>query len=62
MEQQRRPLRITQQHLANMTGTTRESVNKQLHAFVAEGFIALEQGRVRILDRAGLAACGEGAL
>jgi len=54
-----RPLRLTQQHLANMTGTTRESVNKQLHAFVAEGLIALEQGQVRIVDRAGLAVCGE---
>jgi len=58
----RRTPRITQQHLANMTGATRESVNKQLQAFVAEGFIALEQGRVRIVDRAGLAACGDGAL
>lgn len=56
-----RRVRLTQQHLANMTGTTRESVNKQLQALAAEGLIALEQGRVRVLDRAGLEACGDGA-
>jgi CRP-like cAMP-binding protein len=53
-------MRITQQHLANMLGATRERVNKQLQAFVAEGLIALERGHVRIVDRAGLDACGAG--
>ncbi len=57
----RHPIRITQQHLANMTGATRESVNKQLQAFAAEGLITLEQGQVRIRDRVGLEACGTGA-
>jgi CRP/FNR family cyclic AMP-dependent transcriptional regulator len=61
-EQGRRPVRLTQQHLANMTGTTRESVNKQLQAFAAEGLIALEQGRVRVVDRAGLETRGDGVL
>jgi len=62
LEPEHRPVRITQQHLANMTGATRESVNKQLQAFAAEGLIALEQGRVRVVDRARLEACGEGIL
>ena len=55
-----RPVRITQQHLAKMTGTTRERANKQLQAFAAEGLIRLERGCVHIVDRARLAACGEG--
>lgn len=55
----RRPVRITQQQLADMTGATRERVNKQLQAFEAEGLIALKQGRVRIVDPAGLKACDD---
>lgn len=47
-------MRITQQHLANMLGATRERVNKQLQALGEEGIIALERGQVRILDRARL--------
>jgi CRP/FNR family cyclic AMP-dependent transcriptional regulator len=54
------PARITQQHLANMTGATRERVNKQLQGLAEEGLIALEHGYVRILDRARLEACGAG--
>lgn len=48
-----RRLRRTQ-HLAKMTGMTRESVNtnQQMHAFAAAGLIALEQGQMRLLDRA----------
>lgn len=61
VERGRRPVRITQQHLANMIGATRESVNKQLQAFAAEGLIALEQGRVRVMDRAGLEAGDDGS-
>jgi len=53
------PLRLSRQHLGNMTGTTQESVNKQWHAFVAKGLITLEQGRVRIVDRAGLEVDGD---
>lgn len=52
-------LHITQQHLANMLGATRERVNKQLQALAEEGLIALERGQVRILDRAALEAAGE---
>lgn len=47
-------LRITQQHLASMTGATRESVNKHLNALVDEGVILLERGRINILDREAL--------
>lgn len=54
-------VRITQQHLANMLGATRERVNKQLQALAEEGVIALERGQVHILDRAALEASGEGA-
>jgi CRP-like cAMP-binding protein len=42
--------RITQQQLANMTGATRESVNKHLNAFVTEGLITLDRGRISLLD------------
>jgi CRP-like cAMP-binding protein len=55
-----RAVRITQQHLANMTGATRERVNKHLNAFVDEGLITLERGQVCIVDRARLQACAEG--
>ena len=51
-------VRITQQHLANMLGATRERVNRQLQAFAEQGIIALERGQVRILDRAGLEEAG----
>jgi CRP-like cAMP-binding protein len=50
--------RITQQHLANMLGATRERVNKQLQGLAEEGAIMLERGQVRILDRAALEAAG----
>lgn len=53
-------VRITQQHLANMLGATRERVNKQLQALAEEGVIILERGQVRVLDRAALEAAGAG--
>jgi CRP-like cAMP-binding protein len=42
--------RITQQHLANMMGATRESVNKHLNSLVDEGLVRLERGHILILD------------
>ena len=39
-------VRLPQQDLADLVGTTRESVNKQLRAWVAEGFVELGRGRV----------------
>jgi CRP/FNR family transcriptional regulator, cyclic AMP receptor protein len=53
-----RVVRITQQHLANMLGATRERVNRQLQALAEEEIIALERGQVRILDRAALEEAG----
>ncbi len=44
-------LRISQADLGNLIASTRESVNRQLNAWVQEGIIALEQGRIVILDR-----------
>ncbi len=44
-------LRISQADLGNLIASTRESVNRQLNAWVQEEIIALEQGRIVILDR-----------
>lgn len=44
-------LRISQSDLGNLIASTRESVNRQLNAWVQEGIITLEQGRIVILDR-----------
>ncbi|GAC1509320.1 MAG: Crp/Fnr family transcriptional regulator [Chloroflexota bacterium] len=46
--------RMTQQQLADMTGATRESVNKHLNALVDEGILRLTHGHVEIVDRARL--------
>jgi CRP-like cAMP-binding protein len=47
-------VRISQQLLANMIGTSREAVNKQLCAWKEEGVIATRRGWVTVLDRAWL--------
>ncbi len=47
-------IRLAQQDLADMVGTTRESVNKQLRAWEDEGTVALKRARVIVLDRDGL--------
>lgn len=44
-------LRISQADLGNLIASTRESVNRQLNAWVQQEIIALEQGRIVILDR-----------
>ena len=44
-------LRISQADLGNLIASTRESVNRQLNAWVQEGIINLEQGRIVILDK-----------
>jgi CRP/FNR family transcriptional regulator len=51
---------ITQQQLANMTGATRESINKHLNALVDEGIIRVERGHITILDRGRLEEFSEG--
>jgi CRP/FNR family transcriptional regulator, cyclic AMP receptor protein len=53
--------RITQQQLASMLGATRESVNKHLNAFVDEGTIRLERGRIHLLDLERLERCSNGS-
>jgi CRP/FNR family transcriptional regulator/CRP/FNR family cyclic AMP-dependent transcriptional regulator len=42
-------LRLTQQDIANMLGTTRESVNRQLVAFQDRGLISIDRQRITIL-------------
>lgn len=46
----------THQELALDIGTAREVVSRRLKRFEAQGLVALERGRVRILDRSGLSA------
>lgn len=41
-------LRLQQQELGDMVGTSRESINKQLRAWVAEGIIDVQRGYVTI--------------
>ncbi|TJZ75524.1 Crp/Fnr family transcriptional regulator [Chitiniphilus eburneus] len=41
-------LKLTQQELANLVGASRESVNKQLNAWVEQGWVALEHGYIRL--------------
>ena len=42
-------LRLTQQDIANMLGTTRESVNRQLVAFQERSFISIDRQRITVL-------------
>ena len=49
-------LKLQQQELADMVGTSRESVNKQLRTWVGEGLVAVERGKVTIVDPDGLEA------
>ena len=47
---------LTQQALGDMAGATRETTNKKLREWQAAGVLALEPGRVRVLDTAALRA------
>ncbi len=51
--------RLTQQDLAAVVGTAREVVGRVLKALEQEGVIALEQGRITILNRERLEAASE---
>jgi len=44
-------LRISQSDIGNLIASTRESVNRQLNAWVQDEIIALDQGKIVILDR-----------
>lgn len=46
---------LTQEHLAQLVGGTRPSVNQVLQKLVAEGIVELGRGRVVVLDRDRLA-------
>jgi CRP/FNR family transcriptional regulator, cyclic AMP receptor protein len=46
---------ITQQEIAEMVGTTRESINKQLRTWAANKWVRLEHGAIVILDSRPLA-------
>jgi CRP/FNR family transcriptional regulator, cyclic AMP receptor protein len=39
-----------QQDLANMAGTSRETISRTLHSFAKKGFVELEGSKLRILD------------
>lgn len=52
-------IRLAQQDLADMLGTTRESVNKQLRTWAGEGIVELFRGRLRILDFDSLEQIGD---
>lgn len=52
-------VRLPQQDLADMVGTTRESVNKQLRAWEEEGIVELGRGRVVLKNPNALEAVTE---
>lgn len=55
-------VRLPQEELARLLGTTRESVGKVLKAWERQGLVRLAYGRVVIRNRDGLAAVIESAL
>jgi CRP/FNR family transcriptional regulator, cyclic AMP receptor protein len=42
--------RLTQSELADMVGTTRESINKALQYYIKKGWLRRERGRLTLLD------------
>ncbi|WP_426441586.1 Crp/Fnr family transcriptional regulator [Bradyrhizobium genosp. P] len=46
---QGRTISITQQEISEMVGMTRESINKQLRAWAARGWVRLEHGAIVVL-------------
>ena len=50
---------ITQQEISEMVGMTRESINKQLRAWAARGWVRLEHGAVVVLDASALRGLAE---
>ncbi len=45
-----RSIAVTQQEISEMVGMTRESINKQLRAWAARGWVRLEHGSIVILE------------
>jgi CRP-like cAMP-binding protein len=52
-------LRLWQYELANLVGSSRESVNKCLHEWQRAGIIRMERRVIKIADRAALEAMAE---
>jgi CRP/FNR family transcriptional regulator, cyclic AMP receptor protein len=50
LEPQSQTIAITQQEISEMVGMTRESINKQLRAWAARGWVRLEHGAIVVLD------------
>jgi CRP-like cAMP-binding protein len=50
--------RFSQTDLARMLGVSREAVNKQLAVFQQKDLLSLNEGRLTILDLAGLRRLG----
>lgn len=55
-------LKLSQQELGDLVGATRESVNKQLRAWVTDGIMEQSTGKLVILDLEALRAIGDGQL
>lgn len=51
----------TQQQLAAEIGSAREVISRTLGDFARRGWLEVQRGRIRLIDRAALAACGTGA-
>lgn len=54
-----RTIAITQQEISEMVGMTRESINKQLRAWVSRNWVRLEHGAIVVLDPEALRALAE---
>ena len=54
LEPESQTISITQQEISEMVGMTRESINKQLRAWAARGWVRLEHGAIVVLDAVSL--------
>lgn len=50
---------VTQQEISEMVGMSRESVNKQLHAWAGQKLVRLQRGAITVLDAKSLKAMAE---
>lgn len=53
------PIKLSQQDIGNLTGATRESVNRQLREWETQGWIALERGFITIIDKRQIASVAD---
>ena len=52
-------VKLSQQDLGNLMGTTRESVNKQMRSWMRDGLISVEAGYITIRDAESLEVYAE---